>query len=270
VGTGRGWTYDEDKYAALLAARRAEADLMRAYAAGERCLMTVLTDALDDPHVEPCGRCSVCTGLLPAPGARPDEDEIGAARQHLRGRVHRLEPRKLWPSGLPDGRRRVTGLYEGRAVAFADDPAWPMLVAELAGPDAPPSAELVDALVAVLRGWAAEWGHRPTAVVPMPSASRPRRVRGMAAHVAEVGRLPLLDLLEASGPPPPADAASGVRVAALLERIALAPGAVDVPPGPVLLVDDVLRTGWTVTVAASRLVEAGAEVVLPLVGHRRP
>jgi ATP-dependent DNA helicase RecQ len=42
------------------------------------------------------------------------------------------------------------------------------------------------------------------------------------------------------------------------------------PPGPVLLVDDVLRTGWTVTVAGTLLHEAGAGPVLPLVAHRRP
>ncbi len=91
----------------------------------------------------------------------------------------------------------------------------------------------------------------------------------MAEHIAEVGRLPLLDLLAADGPPPPAESASLARVSALLGRITLA--APDpVPPGPLLLVDDVLRSGWTVTVAASRLVEGGAEVVLPLVGHRRP
>ena len=47
------------------------------------------------------------------------------------------------------------------------------------------------------------------------------------------------------------------------------PGA-DLPPGPVLLVDDSYRTGWTMTVAASLLVEAGAHSVLPLVIHQLP
>jgi len=38
----------------------------------------------------------------------------------------------------------------------------------------------------------------------------------------------------------------------------------------VLLVDDVARSTWTVTVAAALLRDAGAGPVLPLVGHRRP
>ena len=93
VGTGQPWDYDADKYGRVVAARRAEADLMRAYAAGQRCLMQVLTEALDDPSAGPCGRCSVCTGALPPPGARPDPDRVLASRRHLRGRRHVLEPR---------------------------------------------------------------------------------------------------------------------------------------------------------------------------------
>jgi ATP-dependent DNA helicase RecQ len=38
----------------------------------------------------------------------------------------------------------------------------------------------------------------------------------------------------------------------------------DVPAGPVLLVDDLVVTGWTMTLAARSLREAGATEVLPL------
>ena len=39
----------------------------------------------------------------------------------------------------------------------------------------------------------------------------------------------------------------------------------EVPAGAVLLIDDVTRSGWTLTAAAARLREAGAGRVLPLV-----
>jgi ATP-dependent DNA helicase RecQ len=266
--TGTEWVYDSDKYRRIVAARRAEADLMRTYAAGTRCLMQVLTEALDDPAAGRCGRCSVCTGELPAPGAAPGIVAVEAATVHLRGRHHVLEPRKLWPTGTAR-KGRISGVVEGRAVAFADDPAWLEVIAELAGGDADPSPDLRDGLINVLRAWAKDWSARPVAVVPMPSRGHPRRVAGMAAHVAEVGRLPLLDVLRVTGPRPPEDVASAGRVAALWAGLALAEGAV-LPHGPVLLVDDVLRTGWTATVAAALLADAGATAVLPLVGHRRP
>jgi ATP-dependent DNA helicase RecQ len=40
--------------------------------------------------------------------------------------------------------------------------------------------------------------------------------------------------------------------------------------GPVLLVDDTVRTRWTITVASALLVEAGATQVLPLAVHLLP
>jgi len=267
TATGVPWQYDAAKYAALIAGRRAEAELMRAYAAGSRCLMSILTEALDDPVVAPCGRCSVCTGRLPAPGTEPDAARVTAARAYLRARTNVLFPRRQWPGGV--GRRgRIAGLSPGRAVAFADDPAWRGVIAELAGPDAPPSDDLRDALVAVLRGWSAEW-ERPVAVVPVPSRSHPTRVCGMAQHIAEIGRLPLVDALRTSGSPPPPDVASTARVRHLLETMRTEVG-VSVPVGPMLIVDDVARTQWTLTVAASLLYDAGATTVLPLVGHRLP
>jgi len=268
VGTGHAWHYDADKYDRIVGARRAEADLMRTYAAGARCLMQVLTEALDDASAGACGRCSVCTGELPAPGLRPDPAAIAAARRHLRSLPHVLTPRKQWPSGSAR-RGRIAGIAPGRAVAFADDPGWQSVIDELAGPDAEPGQDLREALVDVLRRWAAEWDERPAAVVAVPSRSRPLRVRGMARHLAEVGRLPLVDALRVSGRPPDHDVASATRVRHLLETLGLDPAAA-LPAGPVLLVDDIARTCWTLTVGAALLRDGGAGPVLPLVGHRRP
>ncbi len=268
TATGTPWQYDARKYDAVVAARRAEADLMRSYAAGSRCLMQILTEALDDPASAACGRCSVCAGELPGPGREPDTAQVDAARRYLRARNHPLEPRKLWPRGVTR-RGRITGVSPGRALAYADDPAWPTITAELAGPDAPPSDELRAALVDLLSRWRGDWPERPVAVVPVPSRSRPLRVHGMAAHIAVVGRLPLLEPLRSHGPPAPTGVSSTTRVAHLLDTLSLDTD-VAVPRGPILLVDDLARTQWTLTVAGTLLHDAGAGTLLPLVGHRLP
>lgn len=91
----------------------------------------------------------------------------------------------------------------------------------------------------------------------------------MAAHVARMGRLPLVDALRLNGPLPDADLASAAKVAALDQALALRPG-VALPDGPVLLVDARYRSGWAMTVAAALLREAGAAAVLPLVLHQVP
>ena len=172
VATGKRWYFDEAKWAALRQVRAAEADLMRSYAHGEGCLMQFLQLALDDPDPQPCGRCSVCTGVLPPPGARPTDASIDAARTFFRGQDVVVEPRKLWAAGLPGRKGRIAFLAPGRALAYADDPAWTEELAELWRADAPAPPVILDAMVQVLRRWSGSWT-RPVAVVPMPSRRYP-------------------------------------------------------------------------------------------------
>jgi len=265
--TGQPWYFDEAKWAALRRVRSAEADLMRRYAHGEGCLMRFLQEALDDPDPKNCGRCSVCDGQLPAPGARPSPELVTAAQRFFRGQDVVIEPRKLWPTGIAGHKGRIPGLAPGRALAFADDPAWNETLATLWRQDGPPPQEVLDATVEVLKRWSRTWS-RPVAVVPMPSRRFPTLVRSVAAHLAEVGRLPLVDGLAVGGPGPNADAASAVRVRDLLATMIVQPGVSF--DGPVLLVDDTARSRWTLTVASALLTEAGATQVLPLVIHQLP
>jgi ATP-dependent DNA helicase RecQ len=241
--------------------------------------MRFLQEALDDPAPSDCGRCSVCTGRLPGPGARPGPARVEAARVFARGQDVVIEARKLWPSGGQGGKAgrggkartgRIEGCREGRALAFADDPGWADALRPLfAGPDGPAPAPVLAGIVGVLARWRGQWGARPVAVVPMPSALHPQLVHSLAEHVAAVGRLPLVDALRLAAPTPGADIASAAKVAALVEALVLQPGAA-VPAGPLLLVDACYRSGWSATVAAALLREAGATAVLPLVLHRLP
>jgi ATP-dependent DNA helicase RecQ len=77
-------------------------------------------------------------------------------------------------------------------------------------------------------------------------------------HKPRLGRWAIADL----GVEPDRGAMnSAQRVAAVLRRYRL---EADVPTGPVLLVDDQVVTGWTLTIAARALRQAGATEVLPL------
>ena len=265
--TGRAWYFDEEKWSELRRVRASEAELMRRYAHGEGCLMEFLQRALDDPDPRPCGRCSVCDGRLPAPGAHPSSELVEAARRFFRGRDVVIEPRKLWVSGLAGRKGKIAGVAPGRALAFADDPAWGDVLRVLWQRDAPAPPEVLDGLVQVLVRWSASW-ERPVAVVAMPSRRFPLLVGSLAEHVARVGRLPLVNALAVSGPPPTAEAASAVRARDLLARTSVRDGVSF--EGPVLLVDDTVRTRWTVTVASALLAEFGASQVMPLAVHLLP
>ena len=91
----------------------------------------------------------------------------------------------------------------------------------------------------------------------------------MAEHISARGRLPLLGALELvnGGPTGEPGGNSAFRLAGVWGRVAVGAdvrGKLTDLRGPVLLVDDVVDSRWTLTVAARELRRAGAEAVLPL------
>jgi ATP-dependent DNA helicase RecQ len=106
-------------------------------------------------------------------------------------------------------------------------------------------------------------------VITLPSHTRPQLIASLGERIASVGRLPLLGSLGYVGAGPgPRQFNSPQRLAAIWREL-LVPGpvcdAASRLDGPVLLIDDRIETGWTMTVAAKLLREAGAPAVLPLV-----
>lgn len=199
--TAQPYQHDFVKWEALAQARQQEADTMRHYAQGQGCLMAYLQTALDDPNPVPCGRCSVCTQHLPYPGTTPAPALIESASLFLRAIDTPIEPRKQWPAG---GQRKGNlGIsLEGRAVAFADDPAWSGPLQDLAHAQmqsGPVPQALLDAAVATLSRWSKVWAQRPGCVIPVPASDMALN-RQLAAHIARIGRLPLHEPLTWNGP----------------------------------------------------------------------
>ncbi len=261
VATGKPWRFDAEKYDRIVDIRRDEAGIMSAYASGKQCLMQLLTEALDDPASQPCGRCSVCTGELPHPGSAPSPQTVDLVYESLRRRPVRITPRKLWPSG--SGRKgRIAGIAMGRAVASPGGGVWPELVDEAHGPDAPLSEGLRAAVVQVLARWRREDMPQVTAVVPISSASHPVRVRELAQVAAAELGLPLREVF--ARPAAAQDAVEGsARLRQVTDRLQLRDYSG--LRGSVLLVDEFARSKWTLTQAAELLREVGVDEVVPLV-----
>jgi ATP-dependent DNA helicase RecQ len=275
--TGEPWSYDAERHRRVAEARRAEQQAMISYLDTRECRMLFLRRQLDDPLAEPCGRCDVCSGARWA--GTVDEGTQAAAAERLARPGVELAPRRQWPSGMAELGVPVSGRIaagelaeEGRAIGRLSDIGWGTRLRELvggprespAGPgidtDVPVPKDVLDACVRVLAGWG--WAERPVGVVGIGSTSRPHQVEHLARRVAEIGRLPLLGMLRPAGGRPTAHANSAQRLAAVWPAFE----AVDfpVPDGPVLLVDDLVDTGWTMTVAARAVRLAGAAAVLPL------
>ena len=266
--TGQPYVHDIQKWDGLKQVRSHEADIMRKYAHGEGCLMAYLQMSLDDPEPAACGRCSVCTSKLPHPGDAPSHEKLMLARAFMRGNDAEIEPRKKWPSGV-SRKGNIVALNAGRAVAFADDPGWSVELGELSRsrPGEIPQS-MLDGSVATLKRWSKVWETRPTSVVALPAPDMRSNIQ-LAQHIAQIGKLPFVDVFSWTGSAPPDDAASTPVVAHLEKAIQMKPDF-ELPRGPVLLVSTDIRTRWTATVAGALLREAGASGVLLLALHQRP
>jgi len=269
LGTGQPWEYDEARYRQLDEARRREQQAMLDYQSTDECRMTFLRRQLDDPDLkdgERCGRCDNCAGAHF--GAAVNEDATALIQDRLMRPGVEITPRKQWPSGLGKlglslSGRIGDGPAPGRGIGRLTDLGWgPRLRRLLDEPDGEVPPDVVQAAVKVLAAW--DWATRPTAVLAMDSAKHPVLIASLARELARLGRLTDLGVLRyADGRRPVSAANSAYRVAAL-------DGAWSAPDlaaadGPVLLVDDMTDTGWTLTMAARVVKEAGAPAVLPLV-----
>jgi ATP-dependent DNA helicase RecQ len=276
VRTGAEWSFDAEHYDGIVSVRRREADIMRAYTRGERCLMQLLQESLDDPSAEPCGRCSVCLGELPDPlHERPEPDTVATITRLLRGEVHVLEPRKMWPGGAFGARGKIPaglGAEPGRIIVYADAPEWrEVLQSVFSGPVTDDAVEaLTSGAVAALSRWRGSWSTRPEVVVGLPAAGNHELTTTIANHLATVGHLDRADLtVDRSGYTDDLSSAEEARV--WRDGISVdGPTAQAIAGRPVLLVTDATSSQWPITVAAAKLREAGASAVLPLLVHKRP
>ena len=271
VATGRSWDYDAERYARVSEAREREQQAMLDYLRTDECRMRFLREQLDDPEATDCGRCDNCGGLTLSTDV--SEASVAEAGERLARPGVVVEPRKMWPTALAnlglDLKGKIAeGAEPGRAVARLTDLGHGQALRALFRedtPDGPVPPGLAQAVMDVMKDWSPEWTSRPDVIVVVESATRPTLVRDLADGLSRVMQVPVVGtwaIRDASVPPRAGQSNSAQRVAAVRRRGGL---DADVPAGAtVLLVDDQVATGWTLTVAATAIRAAGASAVLPL------
>ncbi|WP_213011335.1 RecQ family ATP-dependent DNA helicase [Paractinoplanes toevensis] len=277
--TGEPWTYDTARLRRVAEARSNEQQTMIEYAETDACRMEFLRRCLDDPEAKPCGRCDNCAE--PLFDAEVSPASLAAADAFLGRPGVEIAPKKMWPTGMAAVGISLKGkiapadqIEPGRAVGRLSDLGWGGRLRTLVAPesaDGPIPDELAAAVVEILKAWAHgedAWSRRPAAVVEVGSRRHPELIHTLAEHIARVGRLPLLGAVASAAPSGDGSRGnSAQRVRALHEAFTVpAEVAGELPAlgGPVLLVDDLVDSGWTMVLAGRALRRAGAEGVLPL------
>ena len=261
VRTSEPWAYDEERVRRVTQERRDEQRSMDEYAVSEGCLMEFLRRSLDDPDAAPCGRCANCTGFTW--DVAPSPEVAAAAREHLRGQILAIEPRRQWPAGLEEPKGRIPAelqASEGRALSGYGDGELGSLVAADRGAEDPWfSDELVAAAARMIRS---EWKPDVAWVTCVPSHRHVDLVPSFAGRLAAALELPFVEAVrKVSENEPQRDSFNSAQqlrnVWGAFEVVG------EVPDGPVLLVDDTVDSRWTLTVIAAALREAGSGPVVP-------
>ena len=257
---------DHDRIQHLTQQREAEWDEVQNYIDEPGCLMEFLARALDDPHPQPCGKCQSCMDR-PIVATTFTRDAAVQAGRFLRQAEIPLECKKQvardafleygFRGNLPAGLRAE----EGRILSRWGDAGWGRVVAEdkhnLHFRD-----ELVDAVAQMIRD---RWhpNPAPTWVTCIPSRTHRALVPDFAERLANELGLPFVPVITKIKDNEPQKRQQNRfhqcrnldGVFAINEQVS---------DQPLLLVDDVADSAWTLTVAAALLRRAGSGPVWPL------
>jgi ATP-dependent DNA helicase RecQ len=247
----------------LTTLRRDEQRQMQEYARLESGHMEFLIRALDgDPG-------AIVAPALPPLPATADPVLVREAVAFLRRTSLPVEPRKRWPDGgLPAYKLRgmipaIQQAQPGKALCIWGDAGWGDLVRQGKYRDGRFADELVDACVRLVREWSPQ--PAPIWVTCIPSLRRPDLVPDFTRRLAAALQLPFHRTLEKTeGRPEQKTMANSSQQARNVDgslRICGEP----LLAGPVLLVDDLVDSRWTLTVGAWLLRSHGTGEVFPLV-----
>lgn len=246
--------------------KRAEQQRMQAYIQTSDCLMEFLSNELDDPHAAKCGMCANCVG---APLIPTDFDKTLAveASAFLRRLDFVVEPRKRWPYYMDDERYRG-GIPEnlraerGRALCMWGDAGWGDMVKRGKQVDGRFPDDLVDAVVEMIGRWKPE--PCPKWVTCVPSFNHEMLVPDYAKRLASALGIPFRPCLIKVRQTRPQKAMrnSNQQLSNIIDAFDIRRDLL--LPGPVLLVDDIVDSGWTFTIIASLLRTNGSGNVFPV------
>ena len=252
-----------DRAERLTVLRRDEHQQMQDYVSlpfGEH--MGFLIGALDgDPSV-------VTEPALPPLPATVNTELVKAAVEFLRRTSLPIEPRKKWPvGGMPQyGIHTASTIpYQaqpGKALCVWGDAGWGGLVRQGKYHDGYFSDDLVAACVKMIQEWNPQ--PSPTWVTCVPSLRHPELVPNFAQRLAAALGLPFhMVIAKTDARPEQKTMANSTQQARNIDG-SLALNGQPIPPGPVLLVDDMVDSRWTLTVSAWLLRKSGSGAVWPM------
>ena len=206
---------------------------------------------------------------LPALTEQVSQKSLQKALAFLRRSHLSIKPRKKWPSGgleKSNVRGNIGSKHQaesGMALCVYGEAGLGKIVKSGKSHEHHFADDLVEACVAMLEEWAPQ--PTPTWVTCVPSLRHPKLVPDFALRLAEALQLPFnLALMKIEATPEQQFMNNSAQQALNIEG-SLVPKPENILSEPVLLIDDVVESGWTLTIATWLLRKNGSGEVWPLV-----
>jgi ATP-dependent DNA helicase RecQ len=259
------WQMPSAQIARITNLRREEQDRMRAYMATNECLMQFLSQELSDGTAGRCGKCANCRGK--GFSAAISASSAEAAAEFLNSLAFTIDPRLKWPDRMSfegmHGRIRPEWQNQpGRALCHWGDPGFGDLVREGKQQTGIFSDRLVDAAVCMIQQ---QWIPQPFPVwlTCAPSRRHPGLVPDFTRRLANALRIPFVECVQQLRETEPQKTRQNTH-----QQVQNLEGAFHIDHNlvrhaPVLLVDDMVDSRWTMTVLGAKLQQAGSGPVFP-------
>ena len=257
---------DRERIRHLTEQRTIEWQEMQRYLEEDGCLMRFLAMALDDENPQPCGRCSSCLGRPVVEPFFGHAQAVSAAR-FLRKSERELKCRRRIPADafseydLGGNLAQELRAETGRILSRWGDAGWGQIVA-----DDKHRGHFRDGLVTAVAEMVQDrWQPAPPPawVTCVPSRTHRTLVPDFAQRLATALRLPFRPIVTKTGDNEPQKTQQNS-----FHQCRNLDGAfqidASVPQGAVLLLDDIVDSGWTMTVIAALLRQAGSGPVWPV------
>ncbi len=264
TGDVYGFKISPERIARLRKVRAMEQEQMRKYMNHNGCLMAYLQRSLDDQTAKKCGRCRNCTGRA-GKSYLPKPEMIHEATQFLIGRPYLIYVKKQWPiSNLSDHpihkEKTIHPDYRaswGLVLSSAFDQQLGDQILHERATQSHYSSAVVDAFSSRLEPKI----QKLTCITYVPPRGGKPHVPRLAEELAQRLRLQLIHTASRTG--------QEERQSVLKNQIQRAQNAavafaIDEPcRAPILLIDDLTVSGWTLTTLAALLRYDGCRLVLP-------
>lgn len=241
--------------------RRDEQRAMKTYVDLDSGHMEFLLDQLDSRDE-----------VVASPPLRPlpsvvNPTKVNDANRFLKRQWLKIEPRKRWPTGFTAHGGRATmehGLINavGKVLSVYGDGGWGGDVQSQKYQGAHFNDELVNACVEMFREWSPD--PAPTWVASVPSRSGSDMVSSFAKRMSSQLGMPIATPLIRTGTPHPQKSMQNSYHQARNAWDCIQVEEAKVLEGPVLLIDDIVDSRWTFTVAGYKLRQNGSGPVYPL------